>query len=264
MRNNSDAALIGEADADNSGEEDNPRVELRQDGKAVVGAIGITGSNGTLYEGSYANSLYLMNEYGTPLLFGTDSTIKMTLTAAGRLGIGITQPEAGLHVKGAEYPGSFLFLQSNATKDAGLRLYEGTTAKWHIYNNAGLDGLMISNANGNVPFFAKDANGYVGIGTTSPTHLLSVNGSIRSKEVIVNTGWSDYVFDDNYKLMSLKHLEQFINDNRHLPEIPSAKEVEANGISLGTMDARLLQKIEELTLYIIDLQKQIDALQSNR
>jgi len=82
--------------------------------------------------------------------------------------------------------------------------------------------------------------------------------------VIVNTGWSDFVFDDDYHLMSLKHLEQFINDNRHLPEIPSAKEVEANGISLGTMDAKLLQKIEELTLYIIELQKQIDALQSNR
>jgi len=86
-----------------------------------------------------------------------------------------------LHVKGTEYPGSFLFLQSNAAKDAGIRLYEGTTPKWHLYNNAGLDGFMISNANGYIPFFAKDANGYVGIGTTSPTHLLSVNGSIRSK-----------------------------------------------------------------------------------
>lgn len=264
LSSNSDAALIVESDADNSGEEDNPRIELRQDGKAVVGALGITGSGGTFYEGSYANSLYLMNEYGTPLLFGTDSTIKMTLTAAGRLGIGVTQPDAGLHVKGTEFPGSFLFLQSNTSKDAGIRLYEGTSAKWHLYNNAGLNGFMITNENGNIPFFAKDGNGYVGIGTTSPTHLLSVNGSIRSKEVIVNTGWSDFVFDDDYKLMSLKHLEEFIIDNGHLPEIPSAKDVEANGISLGTMDAKLLQKIEELTLYIIELQKQIDALQSNR
>ena len=103
-------------------------------------------------------------------------------------------------------------------------------------------------------------NGFLGIGTTNPTYPLSVNGTIRSKKVIVNTGWSDFVFEDDYNLMPLHKLEKFISKNKHLPEIPSAKEVEENGISLGDMDASLLQKIEELTLYVIELQKQVDEL----
>jgi hypothetical protein len=106
--------------------------------------------------------------------------------------------------------------------------------------------------------------GNVGIGTTNPTHLLSVNGIIRSKEIIVNTGWSDFVFEEAYQLMPLPLLENYIKINKHLPEIPSANEVEENGISLGEMDAKLLQKIEELTLYIIELQKQITDLKMNR
>ncbi len=102
--------------------------------------------------------------------------------------------------------------------------------------------------------------GRVGIGTSDPTHTLSVNGTIRSKEVIVNTGWSDFVFEDDYNLMSLNNLELFIEKNNHLPDIPSAQDVEENGISLGNMDAKLLQKIEELTLYTIQQQKMIDDL----
>jgi len=102
--------------------------------------------------------------------------------------------------------------------------------------------------------------GYVGIGTTNPTYPLSVNGTIRSKKVIVDTGWSDFVFEDDYSLMPLHKLEHFISKNKHLPEIPTAKEVEESGVSLGDMDAKLLQKIEELTLYTIQQQKMIEEL----
>jgi hypothetical protein len=105
-------------------------------------------------------------------------------------------------------------------------------------------------------------NANVGIGTVNPTHKLSVNGGIRAKEVVVNTGWSDFVFDDDYDLMSLPKLEKYILSNNHLPDIPDAAEVEKNGISLGDMDAKLLQKIEELSLYLIELNKKVENLQN--
>ncbi len=86
------------------------------------------------------------------------------------------------------------------------------------------------------------------------------SGTLYTRKVIVNTGWSDFVFEDDYTLMPLPNLAKFIEKNNHLPEMPTAKEVEQNGISLGDMDAKLLQKIEELTLYTIEQQKMIDEL----
>lgn len=101
------------------------------------------------------------------------------------------------------------------------------------------------------------ASGNVGIGTANPgTYKLAVNGTIRSKEIVVETGWSDFVFEDDYRLPSLEEVEAHINAYKHLPGIPSAKEVEANGVSLGEMQSKLLQKIEELTLYVIELKKE--------
>ncbi|MBC9795860.1 hypothetical protein [Sinomicrobium weinanense] len=99
-------------------------------------------------------------------------------------------------------------------------------------------------------------DGRVGIGTTDSSNWkLAVNGNIRAKEVKVETGWSDFVFEENYPLPTLEEVEQHIIKKGHLKDIPSAKEVEENGIFLGEMDAKLLQKIEELTLYIIKQQK---------
>jgi len=90
---------------------------------------------------------------------------------------------------------------------------------------------------------------------------LNPDGALRCKEVkITLTGWPDYVLDKDYNLMPLKELEKFITENNHLPEVPSAAEVEENGVQLGEMNAILLKKIEELTLYIITLQKQINEL----
>ena len=103
----------------------------------------------------------------------------------------------------------------------------------------------------------------VGIGTTSPQYTLSVNGTIQAKEVRVETGWSDFVFDKNYKLRTLNEVEKYINQNHHLPEIPSASDIQKNGLALADVQTKMMQKIEELTLYIIQLQKEIDALKSN-
>jgi hypothetical protein len=98
--------------------------------------------------------------------------------------------------------------------------------------------------------------GNVGIGTNTPKEKLSVNGKIRAHEVKVETAnWPDYVFSPSYKLPDLKETEKFIKANNHLPDIPSAAEVEKEGVNLGEMNARLLKKIEELTLYLIELKK---------
>jgi hypothetical protein len=93
----------------------------------------------------------------------------------------------------------------------------------------------------------------------------SYDGQVRTKSLTVTlSGWSDFVFDEDYRLPSLYELEKYVTTNRHLPDIPSAKEVEDNGVDLGEMNAKLLQKVEELTLYVIDLQKQIDELKKNK
>ncbi|QSW87985.1 hypothetical protein J0383_17125 [Flavobacterium endoglycinae] len=104
----------------------------------------------------------------------------------------------------------------------------------------------------------------VGIGTNSPDSALAVNGIIHSKEVKVDlNNWPDFVFKKNYDLPPLEEVEKHINDNGHLENIPSEEEVLKNGINLGEMNARLLQKIEELTLYVIDLNKKVNELQDS-
>lgn len=110
-------------------------------------------------------------------------------------------------------------------------------------------------------------NGKIVLGNnpiTPGTYRLYVEDGILAEKVKVEltTNWSDFVFEENYPLKPIDELESFIKLNKHLPEIPSAMEVEEDGIDLGEMDAKLLQKIEELTLYIIEQQKQIEALKT--
>ena len=108
--------------------------------------------------------------------------------------------------------------------------------------------------------------GNVGIGTSDTKgYKLAVNGKIRTQEIKVEAAnWPDYVFAEDYQLPSLQETERHIKDKGHLPGIPSAKEVDANGINLGEMNAKLLQKIEELTLYIIDLEKRVKVVESKK
>jgi len=106
-------------------------------------------------------------------------------------------------------------------------------------------------------------DGNVGIGTTDPgTWKLAVNGNIRSKEIKVESDWADYVFDKNYDLPTLEEVEHHIKEKGHLMNIPSASEVARDGILLGDINKRLLEKIEELTLYVIQQNKQIQDLNS--
>jgi len=106
--------------------------------------------------------------------------------------------------------------------------------------------------------------GQVGIGTTSPDEALTVKGKIHTEEVRVDLSVPapDYVFYNNYNLRSLDEVEKFIDQNGHLPNIPSALEMETNGVELGSMEMKLLEKIEELTLYLIKQQKDIETKES--
>jgi len=117
--------------------------------------------------------------------------------------------------------------------------------------------------------------GKVGIGNTNPDAMLTVTGQVHAQEVkvTVNAPGPDYVFEKDYKLTSLEEIKNYIDQNKHLPEVPSAKEMEKNGVQLGEMNMLLLKKIEELTLYVIELKRentelkeyknQIDQLRSD-
>ena len=171
-------------------------------------------------------------------------------------------------------------LQQLENADLGIYGYNGTGLVINSLGKIGLGAAPLSgkvlNVGGDTQIGGKlDVDGKVTgtYGEFSQSVLISgmvrvgngfecsATGDVKAKSLkITLDGWSDFVFDDNYRLPSLKEVEQYISQHRHLPDIPSTKEVEQEGIDLGQMNAKLLQKVEELTLYIIDLQKQIDEL----
>ncbi|GEP98931.1 hypothetical protein CCY01nite_51910 [Chitinophaga cymbidii] len=108
-----------------------------------------------------------------------------------------------------------------------------------------------------------DVDGNFGIGTTDTKgYKLAVNGNAIFTKVKVKTfaGWPDYVFDENYQLPSLKTLGDYVKSEKHLPGIPSAREIAENGQDIGEINMQLLKKVEELTLYLLDHNKKIEAL----
>jgi hypothetical protein len=206
---------------------------------------------------------------GSRLIFGTSNSyasgitnVAMVIDNNGRVGIGTSNPSTELEVSGK--------INISSTTDSYVGLFQNNNVNLTLGSTSSsqpriiLFGSASPTTPGSIYIAAPNhirLMGNIGINTSNPTYPLTVNGTIRSKKVIVDTGWSDFVFDDDYKLMPLHEVEAFIKTNRHLPEIPSAREVEENGVSLGEISASLLQKIEELTLYVIDLKKENEQQQ---
>ncbi len=196
---------------------------------------------------------------------GTKVDLAIISKDGSSVGIGIASPTEKFHIYGS---GPTRALVESSDNHA-YYVVEGAAGKGSFvdyYRNG--DGRIwhtgLRDASNNFEFRLNDQStvlalkedGNVGIGTTFPSNKLEVNGTIRSKEVIVEaTGWPDFVFYPDYNLPSLEEVEQYINENKHLPEVPSEAEVQEHGIKLGEMDATLLQKIEELTLYVIEQNK---------
>lgn len=241
------------------------------------------GNFGIRYTGSGLN-FYMPNE-------GSPTNYLLFIKNNGNIGIGKSNPTYKLDVSGSLQSTSLQTESLSVTSDINFRSLAGNSTKILTINNDGnlsstdyatvqdnmgnhtaiqninLNGnKLVGGTSGNGGIFVADSgNVRIGVGTMNPTKALEVNGTIRSKEVIVEiANWSDFVFDNNYKLMSLKETERFIKQNGHLPNVPSAAEVEKEGIELGEMNAILLQKIEELTLYVIELEKQIDELKGDK
>lgn len=158
--------------------------------------------------------------------------------------------------------GRTLFLERD-NEDSWLTFHDFNDA-WYSFGIDRSNGARLSlNYGGDLTstHFVMDSNGNIGIGTANPLGWrLAVNGNIRAKEVKVETSWADFVFEKGYALPSLEEVEAHIKEKGHLKDIPSAAEVSENGIQLGEMNSKLLQKIEELTLYLIQQNKTIEEL----
>lgn len=209
----------------------------------------------------------------------------------GNLGIGTSSPRGRLDIVGdpifGRAGGSALMIQTPASDvrlvtSKNLTIPTGSVGIGTLTPQAKLDvmgdvffsriggsGLYIQTPSSDVRLFSAVGKpilfpvGNIGIGTYNPTKKLSVNGTILAKEILVSSAasnWPDYVFEEGYDLMSLEEIESFIEANKHLPNIPSQDDVEKDGVSLGEMQRLHMEKIEELTLHMIEKDKEIRDL----
>jgi hypothetical protein len=198
------------------------------------------------------------DRYAFEIFDGTNEL--MYVRNDGRIGIGTGTPQFKLHTVSTinnewtakfENQGCAVYLvQGNGPNDGYGQ---------HIrINNNRVDRYAFEIFDGTNELLYIRNDGNIGIGTASPAYKLDVIGSIRAREIKVDLNGADFVFEKDYKLMPLNELEKFVNEQKHLPEVAPAKEMKENGTDLGNLNSKLLQKIEELTLYTIEQNKQLE------
>lgn len=182
-----------------------------------------------------------------------------------RVGIGTASPSAQLEVKGPYAGQSHVVINSLSTNNSGgpeLQLAFNNAAKGFVWYVPYSDAIGFGRGNANNSLFV-DAAGNVGIGTMTTSQKLTVKGKVHAEEVIINLSvpGPDYVFEETYDLMSLDQLKKFLEENKHLPEVPSAKKMQDDGVTVGEMEMLLLKKIEELTLHLIKISERVQMLE---
>lgn len=230
------------------------RLKHTKDGTPAYGWLEFNDVNSRMgyigFGSSKTNHLYLMNDAGGNILIPKGNVGIGTTSPGTNLEINSSSPIIGLkHTK--DGIGAYGWLEFNDVNSRMGYVGFGSSKTNHLY--------IMNDAGGNTLI----PKGNVGIGTTTTGgHRFAVEGSIGAREIKVEaSGWSDFVFYNDYNLPTLREVEDHIKENGHLKDIPSAKEIENNGFFLGEMDAKLLQKIEELTLYTIEQEKKIKSLE---
>ncbi len=242
--------------------------------------LGIMGFRGYTSGGFYQRGagLYaIVTDAPTPdgfssrLSFATGAPVlqdRMTILENGFIGIGTNTPTKLLHVSGDALIDGDFTIGGNFVVAGNIEAGQDLIAGRDVI--AGRNVEAADNVNATNASFTQnlEVGNYVAIGTTSTPagYRLYVEDGILAERVKVavdgTASWSDYVFKPDYNLLPLKQVEHFIQQNGHLPGIPSAEEVVANGIDVATMDAKLLEKIEELTLHLIDLEKRLKQMEA--
>jgi hypothetical protein len=196
-----------------------------------------------------------------------------TFPTLGNVGIGTLNPTSwfGGTVQQMEGRRPVLRFAPSLSGDVGTILFKGAYSESvngsddefhlnYVSDPAGPYIMLGAYKNGPKTVLTLMGTGNVGIGATNPQDKLTVAGNIGAREIKVSTtAGADFVFEPTYKLPDLTELEKFVKTNKHLPEIPTAKEMVANGVNLGELNIRLLQKVEELTLHLIEKDKQLNA-----
>ncbi|MBD1261606.1 hypothetical protein HZY62_13460 [Maribacter polysiphoniae] len=253
-----------------SGEQAQGQILLVGNGQSGPGDAYIS-----FYEGDEANSKWSVGVKDNDNVFSISNGLTMDASPklvikdiSGNVGIGTTNPTGKLQVQGdsGEQSQGQIHIIGNGQSgpgDAYISFYEGVEAnsKWSVGVKDNDNAFSISHGltmDAAPKLVISDVTGNIGIGTSNPgIWKLAVKGKIRAEEIKVETGWADYVFKDDYNLPTLEEVEKHINEKGHLINIPSAKEVETNGIELGEMNKLLLEKIEELTLYTLQQEQKL-------
>ena len=206
---------------------------------------------------------------GGKLQWRHDNAARMTLRPDGRLGVGTTSPSVEFHVKDEGFGAwTRITAESGLSGDAIIQLTEdvsqGLDHDWTLRRDGNDGGKLQWRHDNNIRAYMTTAGDMV-LGNIAPAsgYRFSVDGNIMAEEVRVqlSSDWPDYVFEEDYKLPSLHDVQMHIDSYGHLPGIPSAQEVEEDGHHLGVTQLKLLEKIEELTLYILDLNAHVTNLE---